>query len=97
MVLAGNGNQVTIWSPFEEELQDIRDTGENTAYLPGVKIPGDIRWTSRPEEVSDADLIVVVTPSRFFRSSLETFKPHLPANALIVRISKTCRVIRPRS
>lgn len=88
MVLARNGNDVTIWGPFEDELKDIRITGENTTYLPGVKVPSEIRWTSDPAAVSDADLIVVVTPSRFYRSSLETFKPYLPTDALIVSATK---------
>jgi len=32
MVLAGNGHDVTIWGPFEEEINAIRETGENTVY-----------------------------------------------------------------
>lgn len=88
MVLAGNGNQVKIWGPFEEELSAIRETGENSAYLPGVKIPSEITWTSDPAAASDADLVVVVTPSRFYRSSLETFKPHLSEDVLIVSATK---------
>ncbi len=88
MVLAGNGNEVTVWGPFDEELQGIRESGENTAYLPGVQIPAEISWTSDPSDVRDAELVVVVTPSRFYRSSLETFKPHLPENALIVSATK---------
>lgn len=88
MILAGNGNEVTIWGPFEEELEEIRQTGENRAYLPGVKIPETIQWTSDPTDVRGAQLVVVVTPSRFFRSSLESFKPHLPEDVLIVSATK---------
>ncbi len=88
MVLAGNGNDVTVWGPFEDELSEIRERGENPAYLPGVQVPTEISWTADPAEVSDADLVVVVTPSRFYRSSLETFKPHLPADALLVSATK---------
>ena len=88
MVLARNGNEVTIWGPFEEELEDIRETGENAVYLPGVQVPSEIQWTSDPAAVSDADLVVVVTPSRFFRSSLEAHKPHLSEKTLIVSATK---------
>lgn len=88
MTLAGNGHDVTIWGPFEEEIQTIRDAGENTVYLPGVKIPAAIQWTSNPAGAQEADLIVVVVPSRFVRSSLETFKPFLRADALIVSATK---------
>jgi len=88
MILAGNGNPVTIWGPFEEEINAIRSAGENTVYLPGVKIPPAIQWTSNPADAKDADLIVSVVPSRFVRSTLETFKPHLRADALIVSATK---------
>lgn len=88
MTLAGNGNNVTIWGPFEEEIQSVRSSGENTVYLPGVKIPESIQWTSDPAGSGQADLIVVVVPSRFVRTTLETFKPHLPQNALIVSATK---------
>jgi glycerol-3-phosphate dehydrogenase (NAD(P)+) len=88
MVLAGNGNEVSIWGPFEDELAPVRETGENSAYLPGVQVPDSIRWTSDPADVRGAEMVVVVTPSRFYRSSLETFKPHLPDGVLIVSATK---------
>ncbi|MFA7257382.1 MAG: NAD(P)H-dependent glycerol-3-phosphate dehydrogenase [Kiritimatiellales bacterium] len=88
ITLAGNGHDVTIWSPFEEEVQAIRSAGENTVYLPGVKIPSAIQWTSNPADAKEAALIVIVVPSRFVRSSLEIFKPFLRADALIVSATK---------
>lgn len=88
MVLAGNGNEVTVWGPFEEEISAIRNAGENSAYLPGVKIPSDIQWTSKPEAARDVELLVVVTPSRFYRSSLGKFKDNLSKDVLIVNATK---------
>ena len=88
MTLAGNGHDVTLWGPFEEEIAAIRAAGENTVYLPGVAIPSSIQWTSNPAGAKEADLIVVVVPSRFVRSTLETFKPYLQENALIVSATK---------
>lgn len=88
MILAGNGHNVTVWGPFEEEINAIRSAGENTVYLPGVKLPESMLWTSDPEQAKEAELIVLVVPSRFVRSTLETFKPHLPENALIVSATK---------
>lgn len=88
MTLAGNGHDVTIWGPFEEEIQAIRAAGENTVYLPGVPVPETIQWSSDPAGAEKADMIVLVVPSRFVRSTLETFKPHLKENVLIVSATK---------
>lgn len=88
MILSGNGHEVTIWGPFKDEVESIRAAGENTVYLPGVNIPSAIQWTSEPVDAKEADLIVLVVPSRFVRSTLETFKPVLRANALIVSATK---------
>jgi len=88
MTLAGNGHEVTIWGPFEEEIQAIRAAGENTVYLPGVQIPSAIQWTSDPAGAQEADLVVFVVPSRFYRPTLETFKPHLKPDALLVSATK---------
>ena len=89
MQLLRNGNDVTVWGPFEENLERIRETGENGLYLAGVAIPSEMKWTSdRAEAVSGADLVVLVVPSRFFSDVVESFKPFLPADALIVSATK---------
>jgi glycerol-3-phosphate dehydrogenase (NAD(P)+) len=88
MVLAGNGHQVTIWGPFAEEIETIRAEGENSVYLPGVKVPQEINWTADTTAVEEADLVVLVVPSRFYRSTLEKFMPHLRADTLIVSATK---------
>lgn len=88
MTLAANGHDVTAWGPFPEELETIRNAGENSVYLPDVTIPPEIKWTSDPSDAATAELVVLVTPSRFYRTTLETFAPHLGAEALIVSATK---------
>jgi glycerol-3-phosphate dehydrogenase (NAD(P)+) len=89
MVLERNGHQVTVWGPFPENLTEIRDNGENRTYLPGVQVPSGIQWTAEPADaVRDADLVVLVVPSRFYKSVLEKFKPHIPDSALLVSATK---------
>jgi len=88
LVLAGNGHAVTIWGSFPEEIEAVQETGENALYLPGVALPPEIEWTANAAGAAQADLVVLVVPSRFYRATLETFKPHLPADALIVSATK---------
>jgi len=89
MVLDRNGHETTVWGPFPDYLEQLQAAGENTTYLPGVKIPSSLRWTSdHAAAVAGADLVVLVVPSRFYKATVEAFRPHLPADALIVSATK---------
>ncbi|HSR87941.1 MAG TPA: NAD(P)H-dependent glycerol-3-phosphate dehydrogenase [Pontiella sp.] len=89
MVLARNGHDVSVWGPFPEYLETISAAGENTTYLPGVKIPPSIEWTADHETaVKDAGLVVLVVPSRFYKPVVQAFKPFIPENALVVSATK---------
>ncbi|MEA2068931.1 MAG: NAD(P)H-dependent glycerol-3-phosphate dehydrogenase [Verrucomicrobiota bacterium] len=89
MVLDRNGHETTVWGPFPEYLEEIKSSGENTTYLPGVGIPESLNWIAGYEEaVKDAGLVVLVVPSRFYRSVVEAFKPFIPEGALVVSATK---------
>ncbi|MBN2162162.1 MAG: NAD(P)-dependent glycerol-3-phosphate dehydrogenase [Pontiellaceae bacterium] len=89
MVLNRNGHETTVWGPFKETQTTIKFCGQNKTYLPGVDVPSEIRWTTDPETaVAGAGLVVLVVPSRFYRSTLETFKPFIASDALIVSATK---------
>ncbi len=89
MVLDRNGHETTVWGPFPDYLGEICRSGENTNYLPGVPLPSSIRWTAdHREAVEGAGLVVLVVPSRFYKPVLEAFRPHIPADALVVSATK---------
>ena len=89
MVLERNGHDVTVWGPFPEYLDQVMTIGENPTYLPGVPVPAGIQWTTdHAEAVKDAGLVVLVVPSRFYRSVVEAFKPFIPEDALLVSATK---------
>ncbi len=89
MVLDRNGHQTTVWGPFPEYLEEIKTSAENKTYLPGVGIPASIQWTAdHAEAVQNADLVVIVVPSRFYKPVVEAFKTHIPDTALIVSATK---------
>ena len=89
MVLDRNGHETTVWGPFSEYLEEVAASGENKTYLPGVKVPASLKWTSDHEAaVKDAALVVLVVPSRFYKPVVEAFKPFIPADALVVSATK---------
>jgi glycerol-3-phosphate dehydrogenase (NAD(P)+) len=62
------GNAITLWGNDPGRAAKLRETRENSEYLPGVTLPDAIRVTSDLADCSSADLIVFVTPSVALRS-----------------------------
>ncbi len=89
MVLERNGHDVTVWGPFPEYLEEVKTAGENKTYLPGVPVPTSLKWTAdREEAAKGADLVVLVVPSRFYKPVVESFKPYISKDTLIVSATK---------
>ncbi len=89
LVLHRNGHHVRLWGPFPDYISQIKRRRENTKFLPGVRLPEALEWmTDRSEAVDGADAVVIAVPSKFYRSVLETFAPHIPKNAFLVSVSK---------
>ena len=62
---------VTLWGAFPENITQIRKSRENKKFLPGFKIPSQVRLTSDIDEaVSYADMIVLCVPSEYLMSTL---------------------------
>jgi len=82
------GHDVTVWSKFPEELQEIHTTGELSGKLPGVKIPSDILLTTDISSVSGKDVVVIGIPTSFLRSVMQEAAPHLTEDTVLVNTSK---------
>ncbi len=75
LVLHDNGHEVRCWTIDEQSLEDIRLHRENKRYLPGIKIPEDIVFTSDLRLiVDDPEIIVNAVPSQVTRSALGLVK-----------------------
>ncbi|WP_062306548.1 NAD(P)H-dependent glycerol-3-phosphate dehydrogenase [Polynucleobacter sinensis] len=57
---------VCLWSRNSQQLEEIKNTGENSAYLPGVALPKSLKleasFEHAIERLSPADLLVIATP-----------------------------------
>lgn len=63
-----NGNEVTLWSPFEEEVAMLRENRGNEKLLSGVKLPEGIEITSDMSCVGGSEITIIATPSTVVRS-----------------------------
>jgi glycerol-3-phosphate dehydrogenase (NAD(P)+) len=76
-LLHQGGHQVTLWGHVPEWLEEIRQTGRNDRFLPGIDLPRELVLESRlPQAIEGADGLLVAVPSQAFRevtSALEDY------------------------
>lgn len=62
---------VMLWGAFAENIAQIAKLRENKKFLPGIKIPPQVRLTSDIDEaLLFGDLIVLATPSEYLTDTL---------------------------
>ena len=86
--LNSTGNDVTVWSAFESEIEDIKRDGENKAKLPGVHISSNIHLTSDISEVKGKELVVFGIPVSFVRDVARKAAPYIDEKAVVVNSGK---------
>jgi glycerol-3-phosphate dehydrogenase (NAD(P)+) len=67
-LLGQNGHAVTLWGHDAAHLAQMRESGRNELYLPGVAVSRDLRFEPGLERaVKGSAWVVIAVPSRFFR------------------------------
>ncbi|MEO7453291.1 MAG: NAD(P)H-dependent glycerol-3-phosphate dehydrogenase [Fimbriimonadales bacterium] len=98
VLLARNGNEVSLWGRDDAELADIADRKRNDRYLPGIDVPEGVGVG----EDLDADFTVIAVPSDAVREVAN----RLSEDALVViaakglemggkRMSEVVREVKP--
>ena len=88
VLLAENGNDVSLWCRRKENSVEINKTRENKQYLPGIKIPKKVTATnSMQESINHSEIIIVAVPSQFFRGTMQKIKPFYK-NQIILSATK---------
>ena len=89
MVLAGKGHQVTVWARKAEQIEEMKKTGENSHYLPGVKLPPEIEFTSDLKEAcQNKDYILFAVPAQSFRGVLTDAAKYIDTAVPVVNVAK---------
>ena len=57
------GNEVTIWSPFEDEVAALQKNRGNERLLSGIRLPDEIGITSDLSAVKGSAITIIATPS----------------------------------
>ncbi|MBP5574607.1 MAG: NAD(P)-dependent glycerol-3-phosphate dehydrogenase [Bacilli bacterium] len=87
-LLVSVGHDVTLWSKFQEEVEEIKNTHKHK-NLPGVIIDEKIAFTSDINEaVINQDVIVMAVPSIFIRETASIIRHLVNDKQIIVTVAK---------
>lgn len=88
-LLAGNNPDVWLYCRNPAKAVRLRETRENTDYLPGCRIPESVHITSDLEEaVRGAACCILCTPSGVVEDTAASIAPYLQKDAVVVSASK---------
>ena len=87
LLLLENGNNVTLWSYFQKESDQLKETHENP-MLKGVPIPEELHLTADIACVADSDVVVLATPSFAVRSTAQKLAPLVKTGTILVSVGK---------
>ncbi len=81
---------VTLWGAFADYVSYMKEKRINTRFLPGVKIPKEIKIThDLRDAVNGKELVIFAIPSQHMREILNKFKKlNYEHNAMFLSVSK---------
>jgi glycerol-3-phosphate dehydrogenase (NAD(P)+) len=83
------GHTITLWSHSATVAEQLAETGENLAYLPGYTLPVDVAVTADlPAAIFEAEMVLCVTPSQHLRGVLGDIAPLLTREQMVVSATK---------
>lgn len=89
LLLAENRAQVRLWAHNPAVVEELVSRRTNETYLAGVRLPPNVYATGKLEETLDAELILIVTPSKALRevaTNLAALGPS--ASAVLISCTK---------
>ena len=87
-MLSNTGHDVMVWSAIEREIDEFSTTRVHP-NLPDMKIPEEIKFTKRIEDVcAEKDILLFAVPSVFVRSTTAAAAAYIPDGQVIVDVAK---------
>ncbi len=75
VLLAEKGYPVTVWGAFPDYVHQVSKTRENVKFLPGVRIPPTVCFSSELEHVlAVAEMVILATPSQYLSGVLKQIR-----------------------
>lgn len=82
--LAKQGHKVKLWS-FTEEETNLINNERKCKFLPNVVMPEGIFCTTDfKEAIEETQMLLIVTPSKFVRSTIKNFKEYVTNQSIVI-------------
>ena len=81
------GCDVTLWSPFKEEVENLKSTRTNEKLLKGIYLPEGINITDDLSVVEGDTLTIIATPSTAVREVAKKLKEYKDFG-IVINVSK---------
>jgi len=82
-------HKVKIWGYDAEQLAQIEQARENKKFLPGYKLPQELKFESDDSRImAGANLIVSAVPCQYMRRIWKRLKGYVPQDVPIVSVAK---------
>ena len=89
IALASRFETVSLWARTPERALEIKRSGENRRYLPGLLLPKNVEVVSEIQSaVAEGGIVLAVIPSQYFRCVLQEAEQNLHSDAILVSATK---------
>ena len=88
LVARAGGYRVRLWARRPEAAAALKRDGENRAYLPGVKLPGELEIASDAAAIEGADRLVCAVPTQHVRATLGPVRSRIRRGTPVLSLSK---------
>lgn len=84
-ILIENNCNVTMWTKFESEKEQLETTRQNEKLIPNFKLSDKIKLTTSVEKcIKNKDLLIIAIPAAFVDSLATEMKPYIKNNHIII-------------
>lgn len=84
-ILTDNNCDITMWTKFQFEKEQLETTRQNEKLIPNFKISEKIKITTSVEEcIKDKDLLIIAIPAAFVDDLAKEMKPHIKGNHILI-------------
>ena len=89
IVIANNGNPVTLLARTDDEAQEMSLNNCNNRFLPGVDFPNRLRISSDVSKaLVECELLIFAVPSISFRQNIRWVKDYIDGSMIVVSATK---------